>query len=474
MINFETTIGIEIHTELKTKTKLFSTSKNDFHSLPNINIQPYDLAFPGTLPVTNKKAVELAIILASELNMNIAHTLTFDRKHYFYHDLPKGYQITQQYNPIGTDGHLNISNKKIGIERIHLEEDTAKSNKIANKILINYNRAGVPLIEIVSKPDISSSEEAAEYIKEIKNILTFKEISDAKMEEGSLRCDINISITPYGSDSLGTRVEIKNINSVNYVVKAIEYEISRQKKIILSGNKVNQETRRWDETTKKTIFMRNKEDGIDYRYITESNLPPFKISKDFVDLSIQNSSKSYFKVKEELRDAELSENDISILINDYELYKKYNYVYNNTKDSKLSFSYVCIELVGQVKKSNLVTENWMLDRVIEIINLIKSSEINGKQAKSLLEKSIINSNKSIRNLIEELGFVQIKDEKVIHDLLLELINSNLDILKDWANRRERVLKYYIGMLMKKTSGQANPTVADKVLLNMLKEKFNLS
>lgn len=474
MINFFTTIGIEIHTELKTKTKLFSGSENNFHSPPNTNVQPYDLAYPGTLPRTNKKAVELGIILANELGMEIASNLTFDRKHYFYHDLPKGYQITQQYNPIGKNGYVDIKNKRIRIERIHLEEDTAKSTKVGNKILINYNRAGVPLIEIVSKPDMTSSQEAADYIKEIKNILTFKEISDAKMEEGSLRCDINISISPAGSKTLGTRVEIKNINSINYVIKAIEYEIDRQKKIIISGNLVNQETRRWDETSKKTVFMRKKEDGIDYRYINESNLPAFKLDKNFLKETIANSKKSYFEIKSELSKSGLSDSDSLILINDYELYKMFDYVSKEVSDIKLAFNFVCIELVGIVKKNNISFNPIMLDRIIEIIKLLEITEINGKQAKSLVEKSIFNLEKTIRNLIIELGYFQIKDEKILTSHLIEIIESNTEILNDWANRRERVLKYYIGMLMKKTGGQANPVISDKLLLDILKNKFNLS
>ena len=273
-MNFETIIGIEIHCELNTKTKMFSSAPNSFGKEPNTQVSKVDMAFPGILPTVNKKAVEYAIMACSALNLSIDNELWFDRKNYFYSDLPKGYQITQDKRPIGRDGFIEVDTvngiKRIGIERIHMEEDTAKQSHYGDYTLIDYNRCGVPLIEIVSKPDMRSGEEAAKYVEKLRSILSYLGVSDCKMEEGSMRCDINISLRPIGSEKFGVKTEIKNLNSINNIQRAVEFEIARQEKLLLKGLEVEQETRRFDEASKQTVLMRKKTDAVDYKYYTET------------------------------------------------------------------------------------------------------------------------------------------------------------------------------------------------------------
>jgi aspartyl-tRNA(Asn)/glutamyl-tRNA(Gln) amidotransferase subunit B len=286
MINLEVVIGIEIHLELNTKSKMFSNSPNFYDAKPNENINEIDLGYPGTLPTVNKEAVFKGLLLAKALKMKIDTKLRFDRKNYFYPDLTKGYQITQQFFPIGKNGVLPIENKNISIERIHLEEDTAKQIHGTTKTSLNYNRAGVPLIELVTDPVISTAEEAAQYVQGIRNLAIALNISDVKMEEGSLRADVNISLRPFGALELGTKVEIKNINSISNMKKAISFEISRQTKLLLTNKKIEMETRRFNDKNQETAAMRKKNDSIDYKYFPEPNIPIITLDKSFLDKAI--------------------------------------------------------------------------------------------------------------------------------------------------------------------------------------------
>lgn len=344
MKNLEVVIGIEVHTALNTKTKMFSPALNTHIGAPNTCVHPIDLALPGTLPIVNIAAVHKAIILADSLNMEINHKrIEFDRKNYFYSDLPKGYQITQQYFPIGTNGNIKIkdinnNDKEIIIQRIHMEEDTAKQFTKNNLKYIDYNRAGSPLIEIVTDPCISSSFEAMQYLEELKKILIFKDISDAKMEEGSLRADVNISLRPYGCKTLGEKVEIKNINSITNVGKAIDFEIKRQTEIICLNKIVEQETRRFDDTNNTTIFMRKKSNQVDYRYITEPDILCFAIKDSIVKELLKNSLPSPKAVKKILLNDGLDENQIKHLLDNYELYKIFIYFKKKINDVNLIFN----------------------------------------------------------------------------------------------------------------------------------------
>mgnify|MGYP003480128899 FL=1 len=296
-MNFEAVIGLEIHVEMKTKSKMFSSAPIDFKAEPNTLVAPLDMAFPGTMPIVNKEAVRNAIRVAHALHMQIDHELWFDRKNYFYSDLPKGYQITQQDRPIGKEGYLEIevngTKKKCEIERIHMEEDTCMQHHFSSYSLLDYNRAGIPLIEIVSKPVLRSGLEARKYVEKIREIVTFANVSDGKMEEGSLRCDVNISIRPYGVETFGTKVEIKNLNSLAHIEKAIDFETKRQSELLLLGKKVQQETRRFDEAKKETVLMRVKTEAADYKYFVEPNIPPIKISDEFINNAIETCPELY-------------------------------------------------------------------------------------------------------------------------------------------------------------------------------------
>ena len=314
MNKYITTIGIEIHVELNTKTKMFSPAENNFNAKPNTNVHPVDVAYPGTLPVVNKQAVVFGIKLAKALKMNIDETIHFDRKHYFYMDLPKGYQITQNERPLGSEGILNILGKDIGIERIHLEEDTAKSIHKKGKTYLNYNRAGIPLIEVVTHPVMSTYEEAVEYVKGIRDLVRILGISDAKMEEGSLRADINISVRANENDPLGTKVEIKNLNSLSNIKKAIIIENKKQMDAINAGKEIQQATKRFDENKQDTITMRVKTGIVDYKFFAEPDIPPIYIGKEFIE-SI-NNDRLPWDIKNELEELGINEIQIERLISE--------------------------------------------------------------------------------------------------------------------------------------------------------------
>lgn len=337
MNNFKTTIGIEVHIVVDTKTKMFSSSRSSHDQLPNTLINEIDLGLPGILPSVNKKVVEKAIVLAKNLNMDICKNIRFDRKNYFYQDLPKGYQITQQFYPIGTNGFVDItledgSTKRIDIERIHIEEDTAKQLKEEDGLYLDYNRAGMPLVELVTKPCINSGYEAEVFLRHLRKILQFNNISDAKMESGSMRADINISIAPIGCTKMGVRSEIKNINSINNVAKAIAYEEQRKQELIVSNQNQIIDTRRYDDKSNKTIFMREKTTNIDYRYMTEPNILEIKIDDEFIEKSIKKYYLDFDKLKKTMLEKCEDEKIVDHILNDYQSYRIFNKIYTQTNN----------------------------------------------------------------------------------------------------------------------------------------------
>lgn len=474
MKNLEVIIGIETHIVLNTKTKMFSHAKNTHYSEPNTEVSFMDIALPGIMPTVNKKGIEKALILADALNMKINYqNIQFDRKNYFYLDLPKGFQITQQYYPIGTFGVLAIKDRNIEIERIHLEEDTAKKINTNNKFYMDYNRAGIPLIEIVSMPNMHSADEACEYLSNLRNILIFKDISDAKMEDGSMRADINISLRPFGAKWYGNKVEIKNINSLANVKKAIEFEIKRQTKSILTGTIINQETRRFNDTTNETEFMRNKSNAIDYRYITEPNIINFKLEDNFVKNIIKNSNKSPAEIFNKLiSNKELNEQEVNLLLDNYDLYKLFDKINVPIQDEKLVYNWVVNEINGILLKNNMKITNindFFLENIITLLKLLINKEINSKQAKNLLIE-LFNTKKDIKELIEVLNYKQITDVDIIKKILLSHFANNNDLLEQYSERPERVEKFFVGMVMKDTNSQANPNVTMTVLKELLKNK----
>ena len=472
--NFIPTIGLEIHCSLNTKSKMFSDSKSCHNDKPNTNISFLDLALPGVLPTVNKEAVKKGIILANTLGMKIDKTLIFDRKNYFYQDLPKGFQITQQYHPIGRNGSIKLDDGTIiNIERIHLEEDTAKEQTINGKAYLDYNRAGMPLIEIVCRPDIHSAQQAVEFLTKLKRNLIFMNISNGKMEDGSLRVDVNISVAPMGSKKLGERVEIKNINSFANVAKAINYEINRQIGLVLKNQEIENCTRRWDETKNQTIFMRRKDTQIEYNYFSEPNICPIPLEDEFINNVLQHLNKTPDEIAKELKSKNLKSELIDQLLNDFELYKVFNTIESKINDINLAVSWIMVELVGYLKNNNLqitcINENH-INLIVKLLNLLKSGEINGKQAKVIFPE-MLKDQKDPTIIMGEKNIVQIKDEKVLEEILDKIINQNVKMLDQFANREERVLKYFLGMLMKETKGQANPNIANEILNKIIKNRL---
>lgn len=466
--NLETIIGIEIHLELNTKTKLFSSTKNNFESVPNTNASVIDLGYPGTLPSLNKQAVVKAIKLAKVLQMKIDNELHFDRKNYYYTDIPKGFQITQQFRPIGSNGSLTLSldkkNKKININRIHIEEDTARQIHNLEETLINYNRAGVPLIEIVSEPEINSANEAINYIDSIRKIATFLDISDSKMSEGSLRADINISLRLLGDTHLGTKVEIKNLNSLNNVKKAIEYEIEIQTAKILLGKTIKQQTKRFDEATLKNVVMRDKSDGIDYKYFPEPNIPPILLEQNWID-EIKIDEMPWEKRERYLKD-NIPDDYVSLLINNLEASKLFDSIL--IKDRVLLAKYFFAEILPLSKNMNFneFKSKIKTNDIVTLINLSIDGLISGKQLKILFPK-LVNLNISVDELIKTENSLQMSDIAELTSLVNNIIIDNKNLIDEFKERPERCSKFILGQLMKKTNGKANPIIASKLALEIL-------
>lgn len=477
MFNFEITIGIEVHTALNTKTKMFSSAANNILSAPNTNLHINDLGLPGTLPQPNIAAVKKALVLAKALNMKqVDYLVRFDRKNYFYQDLPKGYQITQQYYPIAQNGFLDIEvdNKKVQIliERFHIEEDTAKQFITEQGLLLDYNRSGCPLIEIVTKPVFHSAKAVKQYLVALRRILIHNDISEAKMEEGSMRADVNVSIRPFGAEKLGTRVEIKNINSINNVEKAINYEILRQTEKLLSGQKVTQSTRRYDDQTEKTVFMRNKTDEVEYRYMTEPNIIQIPIDKEIIEEVNQNLPEQPESIKNRLLNWELDASQIELLLDNKNILNAFFYIHKKTNNAKETTRWLLSELLGIVNKTNLgfnkAVSQIDLDNIVTLIMLLNDQTINGKQAKKILEESY-KSKKNPKVLMVELKMQQIKDPLILKPILEKIIEQNkAKIIKDLETRADRIENMILGILMKETNGQANPEITTTLLRELLK------
>ena len=472
-MNFEAVIGLEIHVEMKTKSKMFSSAPIDFKAEPNTLVAPLDMAFPGTMPIVNKEAVRNAIRVANALHMQIDHELWFDRKNYFYSDLPKGYQITQQDRPIGKEGYLEIevngTKKKCEIERIHMEEDTCMQHHFSSYSLLDYNRAGIPLIEIVSKPVLRSGLEARKYVEKIREIVTFANVSDGKMEEGSLRCDVNISIRPYGVETFGTKVEIKNLNSLAHIEKAIDFETKRQSELLLLGKKVQQETRRFDEAKKETVLMRVKTEAADYKYFVEPNIPPIKISDEFINNAIKTCPELYDeKLERFLNNYSLNLTDAKIILsnvdyaNYYDLCAKYTSNYQNLANFFIS------SILGYLNKAMIDIKDFNVDPkyISELVDLLKSKEINSTQGADIFAK-LIKENRSPLKIKEETGATLINDEDKIRQLVLEVISLNPTLPSDFKAGKTRAQGFVMGQIMRKTGGKINPAIANKIIVEEL-------
>ena len=461
------TIGIEVHVELKSLSKVFSNSKNNFNDPVNTNVNVIDLAYPGSLPRLNKEVINMAIKACLALNCDVTRLMHFDRKNYFYADLPKGFQITQQDTPIGTNGYIEIENgKKIRIERLHIEEDTCKSIH-SKETLLNFNRAGVPLLEIVSKPDIHSGLEAVQYVEKLRETLLYLGISDVKIEEGSMRCDVNVSVS--NNDTLGTKCEVKNIGSISNVKTAIDYEVSRQTELLKNGEIIKEQTRRYDDKTKTTILMRYKETGNDYRYFPEPDIPYFEITDEWIKEIEKQMPILTDELKEKYEKLNINPQNIQTLISNRSLCMFLESVIDSV-DAVIASNILTSDIAGYLNKNIVSIEDTKLtkEKFIELINMLKNEQLSSKQAKQIIPY-LLETDKNISSLIEELGLVQITDNTKLQEIINNVLNNNQESVNDYKNGHENALKYLMGQIMKESKGQANPKLVNELLIENLKK-----
>ena len=475
-MNFEAVIGLEIHVEMKTKSKMFSAAPVTYGAPANSATLPLDLAHPGTMPKLNKQAVINAIRVCDALHMDIDRELWFDRKNYFYSDLPKGYQITQNARPIGKNGYLFVKSsdglRKINITRLHLEEDTAMQHHFRDYTLLDYNRSGIPLMEIVSEPELHTGMEAADYLDKIRSIVTFADVSTGKMEEGSLRCDVNISLRPAGATKFGTKVEVKNINSINNVARAIDFEIKRQGQILISGGTVAQETRRFDDSLKETVSMRMKTDSVDYKYFTEPNLVPVRLSEAFIAEAIAScpelAEAKYARYVEKLG---LSEYDASQMVSSQPLCKYFDELIGFGANPKAATNWLSGEITGYLNKTSTTFEAFPISsrRLAELLGLIEKGIISNKQAREIFEH-MLTEDTSATALAERLGMRQISDADALKAIVEQVLAENGQSIADFKQGKDRAFGYLVGQVMKKTGGKANPGLASQLVKEALSRR----
>ena len=472
MSNYIATVGVEVHVELKTNTKIFSNSINGYGEMANSLTNVVDLGYPGTLPTLNEEVINLAIKAATILNCKIRREMHFDRKNYFYPDNPKNYQITQARTPIGYDGYVEIEvngeKKKIYIEEMHIEEDTCKSAHRGTKTLLDFNRAGVPLIEIVTKPCMESGEEAKLYLEKLRELLFYGNISDCKIEEGSMRADANVSIRKKESDPFGTKVEIKNIGSISNVALSIEKERIRQEKMIEAKETFKPQTRRYDDKLGDTVLMRVKETGNDYRYFPEPDIPFVIIT----DEMIENAKKTIPMLPDERRKLYLEKGVSQINTTKLIQNRVLSDYFNNLLSEFTNFQIASNLLLGDISAYLNKTEKSINDttltkeRFIELINCIEDNTLTSKNLKEILE-SILTSTKSIKEIIKENNIENITDDSAIKEIIKKIIMNNPESVNDYKNGHDRAIKFLMGQVMKETKGQIDPKLAMEILQNEL-------
>ena len=480
-VSWEVVIGLETHVQLGTKSKIFTSASTTFGDDPNTHIDPVVCGLPGTLPVLNKKVLEYAVKAAMALNLNIASHSKFDRKQYFYPDLPKNYQISQFDEPIAEDGWIEVEVaekgketyvKKIGIERLHMEEDAGKlvhagSDQLSGSThsLVDYNRAGVALAEIVSKPDLRTGREAAEYAAEIRRIMRYLGVSDGNMQEGSLRCDVNISVRPTVNDPFGTKVEIKNMNSFSAIQKACEYEIKRQIKAYESGEEVKQETRLWDEGKQLTKSMRSKEGSSDYRYFPDPDLGPIEVSNDLKE-KWRSELPELPAAKRNRYSTEfgLSIYDARVLTDESSMAIYFEKVVNEGGVAKSSANWITGDLAAYIKSNRLIFDQlpFQPNELAEMLKTIDTGEISGKIAKEILPE-LLSQGGSPKQLVKERGLGMIGDPQVIEEIIDQLILKHPNEVESFRSGKKKLLGFFVGQLMKETKGKADPKLANQIL-----------
>lgn len=472
---YEVVIGLEVHAQLKTKSKIFAPDKNEFGQEPNSLTSPITLGMPGVLPVLNKECVNMGILTGLALNCEIPSRCKFDRKQYFYPDLPKGYQISQYDEPICVNGHLDINGKRIGITRAHLEEDAGKlvhagANGLAGSTysLVDLNRAGTPLLEIVSEPDMRSPEEAKNYMEELRNIVRYIGVCDGNLEEGSMRCDANISIMPKGSKEFGTRAEIKNVNSFAALQRAIEYEIERQIEIVEEGGQVVQETRLWDDNARETRSMRGKEDAHDYRYFPEPDLMPLEISREWVEKIKSEMPELPSQKRARYQEIGLSEYDASVIVEQMGLALFFDKVLELGANPKTAVNFIMGEIAAYLKEDHIEITDTKLtpENLAELIALIEKGTISNNIGKQIIIEMLKDGTKA-SVIVEKKGLSQISDEGAIKELVQKVVDAHPNEVEAYKNGKTNLLGFFVGQIMKETKGRANPKTVNQLLREII-------
>ena len=472
---YKVTIGLEVHCELESNSKVFSPAVNGYNENPNANVAYQDLGFPGILPVANEEAVKRALKVSMALNCKTPDEIIFDRKNYYYPDLPKGYQITQMTKPVGIDGYLDIEVdgeiKRVDIHDIHLEEDTASLDHYDTYSLIDYNRSGIPLIETVTQPCMHSKQEALTFLETLRSLIIYCGVSQARSDKGQMRCDVNVSLSD--TDELGSKVEIKNINSFYNVGRAIDFEIERQTEILQNGGVVEQETRRLDDETGETFHMRSKVDAVDYKYFIEPNIAPTPVTCEMLDEirktipMLQLERKQMYK-----ENYDLSEYDSEVLVKVKENSDFFNECVKLGADPKKACNWVTGMLMGYLNTNEITIDEVPIKPVMikELIDLVDNKTISSKQAKEVFE-DMIKSGKDPKEIVKEKGMMQITDDSAIHDVVMEVLKENDEQAKEYNPEKTRMIDFFVGQVMKKTRGKANPKMAMDILREEL-AKYN--
>jgi len=475
-MGYETVVGLEVHAELSTNTKIFCNCSTEFGAPPNTHTCPICLGHPGVLPVVNRQAVEFAIKAALALNCEISMETKFDRKNYFYPDLPKAYQISQFDKPVGKNGWIDIEvngeQKRIRINRLHLEEDAGKLTHLENGegTLVDFNRVGVPLIEIVSEADMRSPEEARAYLEKLKSIIQYTGVSDVKMEEGSLRCDANISLRPFGQEEFGTKTELKNMNSFRGVQRALEYEEVRQAKLLDEGGKITQETLRWNEEKGITISMRGKEEAHDYRYFPDPDLVDMIIDEEWIErIKADLPELPHMRKERYMSEYGLPAYDADVLTSAKALADFFEATLAYTKDAKAVSNWIMGELMKYLNEAGLeISESKVTPQMLgELIQLVEKDTISIKIGKTVF-RDMLETGKAPKAIVEEKGLVQITDEGAIAAIVDQVIANNSQSVEDFKNGKGKAVGFLVGQVMKESKGKANPGMVNKLLIERLK------
>ena len=470
MTKLQLVVGLEMHCELKSNAKVFSTGINKYSDTANCHVSPVDMAFPGTLPIVNKKCIEHAIKMASVLNCTLADKFIFDRKNYYYPDLPKGYQITQCTKPIGVNGYIDLPCQdrviRAEIHDIHLEEDAASLDHFKNTSTIDYNRAGVPLLEIVTEPCFYSADEAVAFLEYMRNVYQYTDISLADTKKGQIRCDVNVNLKNEKGEYVTPRVEIKNVNSFSNVHDAILYEEKRQLKALEENNleELVQETRRWDEETNSTIRMRTKVDAIDYKYFIDPNIPPIKIDKNWVEKIVKTISRLPLERQNSyMKEYGLSAYDAKILVKDKDIASYFEECINLGLDAKMASNWITVNIVTELNKDNSSIKDFYITPkyLKQILDRIVDGTISNKQAKDVFSKALEERKEPQSYISKENS--QISNEDELRDIITEIINNNLGQKEAYLNGKTNLFDYFVGQVMKQTRGKANPVKTKEIL-----------